>query len=52
MHLSSKKQMQRYNTKNLMKYNAFNWAYYMKGSAIGGAFYVVDGYRIYLINLT
>ena len=34
-----------------MKYNAFNWAYYMKGSAIGGAFYVVDGYCISLINL-
>ena len=32
-----------------MKYNAFNWAYYMKGSAIGGAFYVVDGYCIYLV---
>jgi len=34
-----------------MKYNAFNWAYYMKGSAVGGAF-SVGSILEYLINLT
>ena len=34
-----------------MKYNAFCWACYMRGSAVGGAFSVESLYRICLINL-